>query len=254
MTEPERDAEISRRYRALDREEPPRALDEAIISAAHGAVETHPAPLVAPTARRRWYVPLAAVAVIVLSVVVTLQMQREQSDGEFMPLPPPSPPASPKEAAPAAPPASRDASVPRRAPGTMKAKERPMAPEPKPAGSAVPQQPAAPVPQAPLEKPFSAADESAGPAAAAVGRLAPMPEERGASRQSIEADRPGRMAADALQKRAEQAESPERWLDRIVALRREGRHKEADEAYAEFKRRYPEYRIPDAMRKHVLPR
>ena len=226
MTEPERDAEISRRYRALDREEPPRALDEAIISAAHGAVETHPAPLVAPTARRRWYVPLAAVAVIVLSVVVTLQMQREQSDGEFMPLPPPSPPASPKEAAPAAPPAARDASVPRRAPGTMKAKERPMAPEPKPAGSAVPQQPAAPVPQAPLEKPFSAADESAGPAA----------------------------AADALSKRAEQAESPERWLERIAALRREGRHKEADEAYAEFKRRYPEYRIPDAMRKHVLPR
>jgi len=37
-------------------------------------------------------------------------------------------------------------------------------------------------------------------------------------------------------------------------MRRDGRHAEADEAYAAFRRRYPEYRIPDALREQVLPR
>ena len=253
MTGPERDADVTRRYRALDREEPPRALDEAILSAARGAVETHPAPLVAPTARRRWYVPLAAAAVIVLSVVVTLQMQREPSDGELMVPPAPWPPASQKETAAAAPAAAvPKAEAPRDA-ATAKTERRLMAAAPKPAASPAPQS-TAPEPQRPPEKPFAGAAEPAGPAAAAVGRAAPVPEERAESRQTIERDRPSRMAADALSKRSGEAESPERWLERIAALRREGRHKEADEAYAEFRRRYPEYRIPDAMREHVLPR
>jgi hypothetical protein len=39
-------------------------------------------------------------------------------------------------------------------------------------------------------------------------------------------------------------ESPERWLERIAELRKEGRHDEADKALAEFRRRYPDYRMP----------
>ena len=43
-------------------------------------------------------------------------------------------------------------------------------------------------------------------------------------------------------------------LERIAALRREGRSREADDLYAEFKRRFPDHRIPDALREQVVPR
>jgi len=49
-------------------------------------------------------------------------------------------------------------------------------------------------------------------------------------------------------------EPPEAWLARIAELRRAGRHAEADESYAGFRRRYPDYRIAEALRKQVLPR
>jgi hypothetical protein len=90
-------------------------------------------------------------------------------------------------------------------------------------------------------------------AASALGASAPVAAER--DRQESAADRMGQRAdREAVAKRAEASESPERSLDRIAALRREGRHKEADELYAEFRRRFPEYRIPEAMREQVLPR
>lgn len=63
-----------------------------------------------------------------------------------------------------------------------------------------------------------------------------------------------RLDSRALAKREVQAESPEKMLERIAALRREGRFKEADDLYMEFKRRYPEYKIPEAMRDQVVPR
>ena len=56
------DDDISRRYRELPREEPPRHLDDAILAAARRAVHTRPAPLVVPSGRQRWYFPLAAAA------------------------------------------------------------------------------------------------------------------------------------------------------------------------------------------------
>src|SRR5215831_3405502 len=72
------DPKLSQRYRELPREEPPRALDEKILAASRRAVESRPAPLVAPTGRRRWYVPVAAAAVIVLSVAVVVHMDRDR--------------------------------------------------------------------------------------------------------------------------------------------------------------------------------
>ena len=47
------------------------------------------------------------------------------------------------------------------------------------------------------------------------------------------------------------AESPEAALERIAELRRQGRHDEADKALAEFRRRYPDYRIAEEMLKKV---
>jgi len=46
-------------------------------------------------------------------------------------------------------------------------------------------------------------------------------------------------------------EAPERILERIAELRKQGRHDEADKALAEFRRRYPDYRIAEEMLKKV---
>ena len=83
-------------------------------------------------------------------------------------------------------------------------------------------------------------------------------EER-ASRDAVAAARApqeGPVRAQALAKRAEAAarpvvEVPERELDRIAELRRDGRHDEADKALAEFRKRYPEFKIPEEMRTRV---
>ena len=66
---------------------------------------------------------------------------------------------------------------------------------------------------------------------------------------------PARAAAQAGRASPKPDEaSPEQWLTRIAELRREGRDDEADRHLAEFRRRFPEYRIPQAMREKVEPR
>jgi hypothetical protein len=44
------------------------------------------------------------------------------------------------------------------------------------------------------------------------------------------------------------ARNPDEWLRHIAKLRDEGRHDEARESLNEFRRQYPEHRIPDELR------
>ena len=80
------------------------------------------------------------------------------------------------------------------------------------------------------------AGAAADPAAAPPAEAAPKPQAK---------VREGRVTASAAPL------SPDRLLERIAELRKEGRHDEADKALAEFRQRYPDYRISDEMLKKV---
>src|SRR5258706_1366352 len=113
------DDKLSKRYRDLGSEEPPRALNEAILASARRAV--------APRTTQRWAMPVSIAAVLVLAAGVTLRMQQEQPGIETAApaseysLPPssPEPSAAPEKvpekklqvAEPFAPPATKSTEV-----------------------------------------------------------------------------------------------------------------------------------------------
>lgn len=226
----ELDPKVTQRYRELGAEEPPRALDDTILAAARRDADSHPAPLVAPVGRRRWYLPLAAAAVIVLSVAVTLQVQREQPDPEA-PAPAPAKPFTGKPARQAEPQlgSPRDAPQRRAAPKVEQAR------------------PAEPKPFVPDP---AAAAPSPSPQPAAATAMKPMAVQRSDDAMRDRAARS--ITGEMAEKRMEQAaETPERWLERIAELRRQGRQDEADKALAEFRKRYADYKIPASMLERV---
>jgi hypothetical protein len=109
-----------------------------------------------------------------------------------------------------------------------------------------------------------AAPAIAPPAAAAraLGKLSAPGEEvveQRRARSSAESDQAGPqakqgIASNDVPRRLESAVddrvSPEAWLERIAKLRDEGRHAEARESLAAFKKRYPDHPLPDALRSY----
>jgi hypothetical protein len=199
MTDPERDEKVTQAYRALGEEEPPRALDEAILAASR----RRPA---------RWRVPLSIAAVLVLAVGVTLRMLPPQRDAESVALAPqvietPRPAVSSAE-----PPArvERLEAPPR--PGEARA----------PAALANVKRAAAPAAIAGVRR----ADEVS---ATAVMQSAPA------------------TPAPTAAKLSEATLTPEEWLKRIAELRKQGHEREAQESLTAFKKRYPDYKIPETL-------
>ncbi|MFY9315720.1 MAG: hypothetical protein WAO95_09185, partial [Burkholderiales bacterium] len=82
--------------------------------------------------------------------------------------------------------------------------------------------------------PASAPPPASAPAATS-GLAAPAPAAKPASEQAA------KLAG----------ETPEQEFERIAQLRREGRHDEADKAFLEFRRRYPNFRITEEMLRRV---
>jgi hypothetical protein len=192
MAETERDAKVSAGYRALGGEEPPRALDEAILAASRRS----------PT---RWRVPLSVAAVLVLAVGVTLRMLPQRPDAESVAL----------------------------APQVMET--------PRPAASADQGGMRAEIAAKPAET-TAARDSVAADAARSAPASAAAPAAVGAVAES-------RVRAAAPVAKLSQAPlTPEAWLERIAELRKQNRMREAEESLAEFRKRYPDYKIPEALR------
>src|SRR5687768_15502972 len=230
------DGDISRRYRELPREEPPRHVDDAIRAAARRAVSTRPAPLVVPTGRQRWYFPLAAAAVIVLAVAVTMHVEREQPGEEIA-----TAPAATAEKPKLEQPRSEPQPEPRRKTESANAREL------RDAAPAELQKAPEPVPTLPPAPPPVAAQEPTSVAGAAA-RPAPAPKASAQLRRFDE----GARAVPALS--ASALQSPEQWLQGIADLRKQGRHDEADRSLAEFRKRHPSYQIPEVMLEKVEKR
>jgi hypothetical protein len=216
----ERDPKVSKRYRELGSEEPPRELDESILGAARRANDRPHAPLVTPAGRHRWYYAFGAAAILVLAVAVTVQIERHRPDPELVPAAP----------------------VPQERKEDFSLKAPPKAdsgftPDPAPKRQDLPRELARDA------APKTPAQAQSGVQENAIGAAASREEKPEARADSA----PKPMAAPAARGRmAEQVdESPERWLERIVQLRKEGRHEEAEKQLAEFRRRYPEYKIPE---------
>lgn len=108
-----------------------------------------------------------------------------------------------------------------------------------PAIQAAPAAPAAPAPIAPAAKPapFSGPTTRAAPSGEAAEPL---------GRDRAAADRPGRMERGVAAPAAAEAKSrtPEAWVEEIRRLKAQGRTAEAAAELAEFRKRYPDYKLP----------
>lgn len=213
----ERDDALSRRYRALAREEPPAAIDAAILAASRRAVGARPG------GARRWVGPVSIAAVLVLGIGVSLRMQQERPGIET---------AAPTAESPASPPVTATVTPPS-----------------KPAASADAPAQAITTPAAPAKKPALPSRREE-PAVAAAAPPAPAAAAAPAMRAKSE------RSFGMNESRALDAVSDPRTveLERIAQLRAEGRHGEADKALEEFQRINRDYRIPEAMWERVRPR
>jgi hypothetical protein len=111
--DPDHDPRLARLYQAASGEEPPAALDAAILAAARREVGARPQVIgagggqtsIPPVrAKRNWYMPVSIVAVLVLSVSLVVQVHQEK--GDELAQPPAATSPLPKAQAPAAAPAA----------------------------------------------------------------------------------------------------------------------------------------------------
>jgi hypothetical protein len=237
-----RDEALSRLYAAVATEEPPPALDAAILAAAR-AEASHSRTTRSRPGWQRWMVPVSLAVVVVASLALTLLVPREmeQAESERMPAPAavqsgplphsPQPSANRPSSAPAAP-----------APIRSRRKENLAAP-PAPEGESAAYPSAAAGPKADKIERRDAFVRDAAPAGAAspppaqgvgdaAGSLAPL-------------GSPGKGAAERME---QTARLPQDWLHEVRALLRQGREREAREAFAAFHRAYPGYALPPDLR------
>lgn len=266
----ERDPRLDRLYGETERSVPPAHLDAAILAAARREVGARPRPL--SSAVRRWRVPVSIAALVVLSVSVVTLVQQEGSDELMHVAPGPPAVSTPSEPAPAPAPspaqpdahkpsAAAPAARPRTAPPAPRDDERPgargevgamsdstrrdavMGPATGAGTATVPEPAAKPAPQA-FPIPRRAGEPEAERRARTAESGAPAAEEESAKAlaRSVPSKITGRVQAPAWQ--GYEKEPPQKWLERIAELRRQGETVAANEMVAEFKRRFPDHPLP----------
>jgi hypothetical protein len=277
MTEADHDEKVTQAYRALGGEAPPRALDEAILAASRGPRARWRVPLsiaavlvlavgvtlrMLPQRHDAESVALAPQVIQTPRPAVLPEAPRDKVEqGESRPA------ASPADARVARSEESRAAL----AAAGARARQAEAPPR-------VAQAPAARAPESARRADESAlaalerANQAEARAAAVTGAVesarradsagaSAVPQ--GAASESApaappvasEAPRESTAAAagdtqvqpPALAKLSEPALTPEKWLERIAELRKQGREREAQESLAEFRKRYPDYKIPEAL-------
>ncbi len=273
----ERQPELARLLQAAGGEEPPAALDAALLAAARREVSPRPqgvggsgeAATPVPRQKRNWYVPLSIAAVLVMSVSLVTLVHQEKGDALTQP---PRVTQEPAPATAAAPPAAepqpaelpQDAVAPK--PDATLRATAPLLTSKVEAGLRLQT-----VPPAVAESSASdaqkqrnetaqrdAVTEGIKPLAQAASPAAPA---RPDAPPAVAADRPSAAAspAPALAARtAQQRSGPqqmtrppwlieldnqplEKWLERLAQFKREGRVAEADALMSEFRRRFPDH-------------
>lgn len=266
-------SDLSQAYAGLPPVDVPDHLDAAILAEAHRAVGARPGA----KPKRRWAVPLSLVASLFVVVMIGLQWPY-LSPRAGMPVPgearpaavaaAPAPMAEARsanrvqaskqaEAGRAAQAFKADVAAAQDAPVVGAAAKAASVPESKPVSvmSAAPAAPAAAAPRVQVleramgdkemalskeKKSATRAEESVRdtyqqPAPAAAGMLAPEP---------ARVARP--MAAPMKDEASAASQRPEDWIARIKLLKQQGKLDEARRELAEFRKRYPDYVVPEA--------
>jgi len=250
------DPELTRLYHECAHEEPPAHLDASILAAARheaDAAAREPPPemdrgVLAQAAtrashfgqmphRHAWRLPVSLVAVVVLSASVVALMYNP--DVERTAEPTATAPSAVEERSVSPEPRSRLA--PARPEGVLRDRrepaERDLARQEKALdrAGAVERSSSAPVPHADQSAASAVAEASRDSSAAPQPRFAaPLAKERSAAVAS-----PPALAAQYAH------EPPEKWGEKIVELRRQGRSAEADDLLAEFRRQFPGHVVPE---------
>jgi hypothetical protein len=246
----ERDAKVSQYYRGLQALEPPPELDQTIVAASRGAVS--------PPGRHRWYYSLAAAAVLVFAVALTLQIERQRPDAEGLPQA-----AAPQlrlerelrgvikqPAESESKPAAQQQSKPDETSTGFAPEPRASAADTLAAAAAAPQQEPAPAAPAVAARRLEETRRRAGNVQSAPARTEAPPEMQLRREETLARQyAPAPAAAPILAPAA--PERPEPWLERIAELRSRGKHAEADKELVEFRRVYPSYPLSEVMRERV---
>ncbi|HJQ61772.1 MAG TPA: hypothetical protein VJ834_02845 [Burkholderiales bacterium] len=244
------DPQLACRYREAAREAPPQILDDVILAAARRDARSRaldPQPGGTAVADidhghcpriplRAWRLPLALAAVVVVSVSI-VAVSPDVHDSE------------PREEQ-VLPQTLADAQgTPTTPPQTAVVPELP---------KSVPEQAVEPPRSAParersVQEPASQYDDAPQARAAAKAPAEAQHRDQAGYNQGLEARGPGassvRAEADSatppgVLARQYAAEPPEKWGEKILELRREGRAAEADALLAEFRQRFPDHAVP----------
>ena len=280
MTEP-RDRELSGIYREAGAPEPPQRVDDAILAASRRAAGSGPR-LMGSGFARRWGTPFALAATVVVTFTLALMVFERDSDPETMTSesPPADRPASVTRAEPqradklakssaaelqqAAP--APATPVPQAAARRDRAEQRPsenaassdrlgtgqpvFVPDaPRAPEALLKREKTMPAPAAPASEAQRASElrlqaQPAAPPATAAASAA----DAGGLRESASTVRSAGVMASRLAASEAKERTPEKWLEDIRKLKSQGKTTEAERELAEFRKRHPDYRLPEDLR------